>query len=107
MKIEIIETRDNWVVTITKDGASLHGHISSLDKLQGMVDTFHDCKNGKIPSPNYVINNTEPSDEENKAWLELWSYANDSISIHNIGIDLRDFIDDGKLLFDVRLKDKQ
>lgn len=47
---------------------------------------------------------TEQERQEIKAWRELWEFANNSISEADISIDYKDFIEEGKKLFDVKLK---
>lgn len=44
------------------------------------------------------------TEEELKAWTELWEYAQGSISINDIGIDFMDFIEGGVELFDIKVK---
>jgi hypothetical protein len=57
-------------------------------------------------SDNDINNNTNISitEDEKKAWIELWEFASGCISVNNIGIDIHDFINDGKLLFEIKLK---
>jgi hypothetical protein len=43
-------------------------------------------------------------DKEFEAWHELWKYANSSINEGDVSISYTDFVEEGKKLFDVRLK---
>jgi hypothetical protein len=47
---------------------------------------------------------TGQEQEEINAWFELWKFANSSINEADIGIDFSEFVEDGKKLFDLKIK---